>query len=161
MLSRIIITIQRISTRKSNKLCFPVDSYLSIGNVIDHLNNKSQVAMDGVKKYWLQNSWARVIDFPQKWNNNLFICFTVHLEKLAIFKGKKKTNKHKDNFMKMLGSRKYAHTPHGGTVEFLVWEVQTKQSSLRGAGAVGTELIIITLMAIRSTFFGGEGEELS
>lgn len=59
--------------------------------------------------------------------------------------------------MKMLGSRKHAHPSHGGTVEFPEgWEVQTKQSSL----GEGTELIIITPLAIRSTFLEGEGEEL-
>ena len=72
-------------------------------------------------------------------------------------KKKKEIHKHKDNFKKKLGSRKYAHTPHGGTVEFPEgWEVQTKQSSL----GEGTELIIITPLAIRSTFLEGEGEEL-
>ena len=38
-LVQLLFTIQRISTRETNKLCFPVDSDLSMGNITDHLNN--------------------------------------------------------------------------------------------------------------------------
>lgn len=59
--------------------------------------------------------------------------------------------------MKMLGSRKYAHLPHGGTVEFSRGVAGPNQTILFGGG---DRAHYHNPMAIRSTFLGGEGEEL-